>query len=298
MQDKQKPINILFGATSDYLPYAAVTARSVAEKSNGRPVNIHFLYADIVKRISNRQRQKCMDLARKSLQDYSVQIFFYDITDLIPMFRGQNVGMWGTEISMTHYFYLTAPLVLPQDIDEVIYLDTDMIVNCDLSCIYDMDMGDNLLLVASPSGLESEPDTFNSGFSKMNLSLWRKNNVLTDLLAFGRQLPRCHLCDQNLLNKYFGKSHVMFVDKFYNMFPQCVNAEDIPKIKIIHYAGIEFGRPFTKPWKDINKCCANEWWKYAKQTNFYKKFIKEQKKMNRQHRGLRRLWHHIKRMKF
>ena len=60
---KAKPIELLFAATSDYLPYAVVTAISAIDNANGRPVNIHFMYADIVKPISDTERQSCFERA-------------------------------------------------------------------------------------------------------------------------------------------------------------------------------------------------------------------------------------------
>ena len=48
-----KKIHLLFGATSDYLPYAVLTTISAALKTN-RNIIIHFMYADIVKSISNQ----------------------------------------------------------------------------------------------------------------------------------------------------------------------------------------------------------------------------------------------------
>ncbi len=271
--ENPKPIELLFGATSDYLPYAMVTALSAIKNANGRRFNIHFIYADIVKPITDEHRCRLFDMARNTLRGLNATINFYDVSDLISLFDGQNIGMWGREISMTHYLYLLAPRVLPDDIERVIYLDTDMVVNCDLSDVFDLATY-KPVVAASPSGFEEEKDTFNSGFLMLNLSAWRQRNILDKLLDFGRALPRCELCDQNLLNNYFGHGvDIGFVDRAYNLFPQCEPDMNLSELKIIHYAGWEFGRPLTKPWKEPTKLKADIWWEWARQTAFYEILI-------------------------
>ena len=62
---KNNEINLLFGATSDYLPFALVTAMSVIDNvSKDTMVNIHFLYADIVKPISSEERNNWFEMAQ------------------------------------------------------------------------------------------------------------------------------------------------------------------------------------------------------------------------------------------
>lgn len=268
-------IHILFGATSDYLPYAAVAARSVAEHAPTRPIHIHFLYADIVRPISDAQRKSMFEHARHSFDDMPVTWHFYDISEHLPLLTGQNIGMWGTEISMTHYFYLLAPLVLSDDVKRVIYLDTDMIVNCDLSDVYDMDMGNNLLAMGAPRGFEEMgDDVSNSGFVVLNLELWRTENTLETLLAFGRQLPRYAFCDQYLLYQYFTKRNperLQLVAREYNMFPQCFPEIPISQIKVLHFTGYNH----TKAWHDTNGQQRGSylWWRHAQHTCFYQRFL-------------------------
>lgn len=275
MQNKQNSIHILFGATSDFLPYATVTARSISEKLNGRPVHIHFLYADIVRPISDAQRESMFEHARHSFDDMPVTWHFYDISEHLSLLDGQNVGMWGPEVSMTHYFYLLAPLVLPHEINRVIYLDTDMIVNCDLSDVFDMDMANNLLAMGAPRGFEEMgDDVSNSGFIVLNLGVWRSENTLETLLAFGRGIPRGRFCDQNLLYQYFTKCNpdrLKLVAREYNIFPQCFPEIPLQDIKVLHFTGYNH----TKAWHDIDGSQRGSclWWRYAQKTCFYQRFL-------------------------
>lgn len=297
----QGPIHLLFAATSDYLPYAIVTARSVAENANGRPIAVHFLYADIVKPISDEQRRLCFEIAQHSFDGLDVTLHLYDITDKIPLLDGQNIGVWGHEISMTHYMYLLAPLVLPDTLDQVIYLDTDMIANADLSSVYDIDMDDNLISMTVPSGLSIYPDMSNTGFVMLNLKQWRDENTLESLLKFGRQLPRCHLCDQHLMYQYFTKSNptrVKLVDTAYNAQPHRNNDKSISELKIIHYCGGGLPKPWTV--KPCTIRCFDIWWKYARLTPFYEMFLMDMVKNAlptpvKKHHSF---WWHLRHLKF
>lgn len=297
----KKPINLLFAATSDFLPYAVVTARSVAENANGRPIVVHFMYADIVKPISDAQRRIWVEMAGHSFDGLDVTLKFYDITDKIPLLDGQNVGVWGREISMTHYMYLVAPIVLPDTLDQIIYLDTDMVVNCDLSEMYDMNMDDKLIVMAAPSGLSIYPDMSNSGIVMFNLKQWRAENTLDTLLEFGRNIPRCALCDQHLLYQYFTKSNptrIALVDKLYNALPHYNDDKDISELKVIHYCGATL----PKPWRgntDTHRILFL-WWKYARKTAFYEKLIMDaiEYKRLKPRRHHHSFWWHLRHMKF
>ncbi len=267
-------VHILFAATSDFLPQATVTALSAIDHLKPKTkAHIHFLYADIVKPISENMRNNFFERAKRSIESLGATISFYDVSDQIHLFDGQNIGMWGKEISLTHYMYLLAPNVL--DVDKAIYLDTDMIVNCDLSEVYNIDFGNHLLAMGAPRGQEEMgDDVSNSGFVFLNLKLWRQENTLKQLVDFGEKLPRARFCDQYLLYQYFTKHNphlLMLVDKSYNIFPQLFPEMDISDIKVLHFTGWHN----IKPWVDVKgeQRGGDLWWFYARKTGFYESFV-------------------------
>ncbi len=300
MKKDLQSIELLFGATSNFLPYAVVTALSVIENAEGRPVNIYFLYADIVTPISDEYRNNIFEITKTFFKDLNVRIYFYDVSDKLYLLEGQNIGMWGKEVSLTHYFYLLAPLFLPKKVEKVIYLDTDMIVNCNISDAFNIDMENFLIAMGAPRGYEEMgDDVSNSGFVMLNLKQWRKENTLSTILEFGRNLPRGRFCDQFLLYNYFTKNNserLMLLDKNYNIFPQLFNDIDIKDIKILHYTGYNS----IKPWNDKNFVQRGGflWWKFARKTPFYESFICSllKKEIKKQHRH--GFWWHLKHMKF
>ena len=270
-----KEINLLFASTSDYLPLIVVNAISIVKNlSCDYKINLHYLYADIVKEISDEKRTNIFETANDTFKKFNINFVPYDIKELIPMLKGQNIGMWGEAISFTHYMYLLAPLVL-KDVEKVIFLDADMIVNCDLSELYNIELGKKLLAMGAPRGKEEMgDDVSNSGFIVLNLAQWKKENILEKLLEFGKQLPKSRFCDQNLLHQYFtlnNADRLLLLDKLYNIFPQLFYEIDLSEIKILHFTGWNC----TAPWKDSNleQRASFMWWKYAKETAFYEYFL-------------------------
>lgn len=267
-------IHILFAATSDYLPLATVSAVSIIEKCSHRNIQFHFMYADIVKKISDKERQHFQECAETTLALYGCHIKFYDVSTYMSLFEGQNIGMWGKEVSLTHYMYLLAPLIL-KNINKIIYLDTDMIVNCDLNEVINTNLYNNLIGMAEPRGQEEMGDNVsNSGFIVLNLELWRKENTLDTLLEFGRNLPEARFCDQWLLYQYFtinNPKRLYLFEKNYNIFPQLFEEIPLSEIKIFHFTGWNC----IRPWWDINfkQRGGYIWWYYAKKTLFYDFFV-------------------------
>ncbi|MBR2525327.1 hypothetical protein IKE67_02565 [bacterium] len=271
----KKYINLLFAGTSNFLKYACVTVMSALENlDENTSINAYYLYADIVEPFETTKRDVLIEQVLYTFKDKDVKFEFIDVTDKMYLFENLNTGMWGQEISMTHYTYLLAPLYI-NNVDKIIYCDCDLIVNCNLKEIFDIDMGDKLITLASPSGFEIEKETCNSGFSVLNLKQWHIEDTLKDLIQFGENLPKSDFCDQYLLNEYFKKhspDRLILIDKTYNLFPITYADLNLEEIKNLHYAGAN-----PKPWNDLE--CAYRgsflWWKYARKTAFYETFIND-----------------------
>lgn len=143
-------------------------------------------------------------------------------------------------ITHTAYFRLLAARLLPESIDKVIYLDSDVLVQGDLTELWDLDVGENYCLAAidiacpyvdayqaqakhknvkksiphfaaiSPipnwRQLELDPTEhyFNSGVMVLNLARWRAESIDRKLLACLRDNSAYVWCwDQYALNVVF-----------------------------------------------------------------------------------------------
>ena len=313
MSDKLKPVEIICSATQNYLPYYVVLARSVAANLDGRPLKIHVLYTTEFGKIPEQDWEKYKDAFNNTMIDFeNTEINFYDITDKMHLFDGQNVGMWGKKTSLTHYIYLLAADVL-QGSERVIYMDGDMICNANLGNVFDMDMGSKLIAMAEHSGgddlseKELSPTASNSGFLVLNLKQWRADNTFADITEFGRNMPKTSFCDQALLYHYFAVNNpdkIMYIDKKYNMFPGANPNIPTAQMKVIHFTSYRD----PKPWLHLGDHSwrgSDIWWKHARNTSFYELFIDgilygkfEDLKKRVKYKKHRGLWWHIRHLKF
>jgi lipopolysaccharide biosynthesis glycosyltransferase len=120
------------------------------------------------------------------------------------------------------YFRLLIPYLLPNQYSKVIYLDSDLIVQGDLSQLWNMDINNEYLLavqdlgipyVSSSYGLANYQELgipadckyFNSGVLVINLEKWRSNNISKKVIEFiEKNSEYIRWCDQDGLNAILG----------------------------------------------------------------------------------------------
>jgi lipopolysaccharide biosynthesis glycosyltransferase len=110
------------------------------------------------------------------------------------------------------WFRVLLPELMP-DADQVLYLDSDVIVTADLLPLWETRLGDNLLgAVTNPFypfmppyprlelGIRRPEDYFNSGVLLINLRRMRVEGTVAKLCEFARTHPGCSYPDQDALN--------------------------------------------------------------------------------------------------
>lgn len=170
---------------------------------------------------------------RESLVDFPVTI---DI--LRPDLSQVSDLMTSHHITHTAYLRLMAARLLPESVEKVIYLDSDVLVQDDLTKMWEMDLGDNYCLAAtdiscpfidarevdSPElqackpwlnaispvanwrelGMDGSANYFNSGVMLLNLRKWREDNIEQELFDCLRENEKYIWCwDQYALNVVF-----------------------------------------------------------------------------------------------
>lgn len=160
-------------------------------------------------------------------------------------------------LSIATYFRLVAPQLLPQNIEEILYLDADIIINSSLQDLYFCLSEDEVvaavvdinLIDRARDVLNIEHDYFNAGMLMLNLNTWRKNNIgdlAFDFLDKSSPLESV-FNDQDALNGVLGKEQIKLLDKNFN-YQTCqvqndeVNGEVLSSPAVIHYTGVD------KPW--------------------------------------------------
>jgi hypothetical protein len=179
----------------------------------------------------------------------------------------------GVHIKRATYLRLLIPDAL--SIPKIIYLDCDLIVQADLSELFEMQMGSKEVGgVHDPVGekfslmSKQEGDKYiNAGVMIMNLESLRKNYFLEKCFkiytTFTNEIT---FNDQCIINKY-SEGQKLLIDSSWNYcFFICHNLtlspkaalKKLPRAKILHFAGA------IKPWSE--NCpphLADCWWRYA-----------------------------------
>lgn len=168
------------------------------------------------------------------------------------------------------YYRLAAPLLLPEEMERILYLDVDLVVINSLRELYDTDFEGNYYIACSHCrefltrfnqvrlGVEEDVPYINTGVMVMNLPLLRHDLTMERICQTARKKMRTFLLpDQDLLTVMHGE-HIKLVDTMrYNLSDRLLayhnaNPLNVPldlqwvrdNCVIVHY----YGR--NKPWKE------------------------------------------------
>ena len=168
------------------------------------------------------------------------------------------------------YYRLAAPLLLPEHLEKILYLDVDLVVINSLQELYCMDFEDNYYIACSHTdkfltkfnqvrlGVEKDVPYINTGVMMMNLPLLRTVLSIETIREYARKKMYTFLLpDQDLLTLMHGE-HIKLIDTMrYNLSDRLLTLHnmdprneklDLEWVRqnavIIHY----FGK--NKPWKE------------------------------------------------
>ena len=205
-------------------------------------------------------------------------------------------------ISIETYYRFLIQRVLP-DCDKTIYLDSDLVVLDDISKLWAIELGDNLIAATRDVDylghlnkndgirmrytkevlrMKNPYDYFQAGVLVMNLEQMRKAYSFEQWLGFASE-SKYIFDDQDILNAHC-EGRVVYLDTAWDVMNDCggrikevfsfapadvfddfLTAYKNPKI--LHFAG------FEKPWA-LGGCDKEKlYWDYAKETPFYERQI-------------------------
>ena len=166
------------------------------------------------------------------------------------------------------YYRLAAPLLLPEALNRILYLDVDTVVLNSLEPLYTSDFAGAAFMACSHTdrfldkvnqarlGLEDGVRYLNSGVLMMDLALLRRTLRLEDIRDYaGRYKNRLILPDQDILTGLFGDKALVLDSRIYNMTDRLyVRCSALPSERlsldwvrqntvVVHY----LGKP--KPWQ-------------------------------------------------
>lgn len=264
-------MNILTAINKKYLPYFAALIRSLADNNPGE----HTVYI-ATKEVTTADIEAYRDVLPESVT--CIPVAFCD-----KMLEGAPTEKrWPTEI----YYRIFAAGYLPESVNRVLYLDSDIIVKGDISEFYNTDFEDNFFaattnvhsgflkwFVRVKNGAEKNTTYVNTGVLLMNLEKLRREQSHEEVLAYiERRKLFLTLPDQDVISTLYGHKIKIADGMIYNLNERKIRGwnrrhADKDKIdpawveqnaKIIHYLGRnkpwnEKYRGIMKPWYDKYK---------------------------------------------
>ena len=232
---------------------------------------LHFMFSRVGEEHKDRLRRLITQLefpGEYHIIDYDADKLFGDL----PQMFGDRTFYGKLLIAQ----FVAAPKAL--------YLDTDILVTCDVRDICRIDLGDHLLGGAGVGtlqytldrhyflerGCSPEMPYFNGGVLLLNLDKWRRENVDARWKAIVADDPAAlRTQDQTILNYLCLGDFLQLPPRYNTLFPGHAPVEDQTD-SILHYVGApkpwDFGGPLVhhgyKTWKQYNP----DFWKRAYQS--------------------------------
>lgn len=245
----KQTIHIALGFDRNYLTPFYVVITSVFKNNPGNTIHFHVISPDLT--VSERGDICAYVNSNESL------ISFYKVSE--NDIKGMVIPD-GSYFTIATYYRLFFPSLMPERYEKVIYLDTDLVINGELSSLYNTDLsGMPVGVVVEKSGAKSRPDLgiydeyvyFNAGVMLMNISEWNKQRITEKAVHFIHHYPeKIRWVDQDALNVVLQKNYYS-LDSIYNVINTDIPRE-LPKKQyrsflknkiVIHYTLSE-----NKPW--------------------------------------------------
>ena len=268
------PIHIAFCVNDSYAPYIIVAIRSVIENNRKSDVCIHVL----TDYISEFNHQRLFDVV-DGYKNVLLQIHLVDDTPL----QGVKTLRW----TIYAWYRLLLPMVLPDSVKQVLYLDADTLVVADISELFNIDMTGKAIAAVIDSICFSEDTYERCGYSRhkqyicsgvmlMNLDFWREYALSEKVIRWSiNNDTRLKYPDQDAINVIcedlkillpirYNVMHWYFVNECFYQVPYIEQlSESICRPVIIHYANCSLNVKensfylFISEWIKYNKKCGS-----------------------------------------
>jgi len=212
-------LNVLYQFNEKYAPYAATSIVSLLDNNKSfEQIVIYILPEGVTKDSKNK-----IDYI---VESYGRSVVYIETEQIITQM--ENVGIPKYRDSYAPNFKMFAPEYISEDVDRLLYIDSDTIVKRDLSSLITIDMKDCPLAMVYDSlarkhklrmGFTPEDGYYNSGVILFHLPKWREKKCTERIVEHAKNV-RAHYYapDQDLLNIVLGKE-IQCLDMGYNLQP-------------------------------------------------------------------------------
>ena len=299
-------IHVCFGLhdkLGTYSKFTGTTMCSIFENTTAA-VTVHILHDNT---LTTDNREKFIYLAGRHGQ----AVKFYNVEELCADKLAEIINLTPaletSRLSVGAMYRLLIPKILSEDIDRIIYLDSDIIVNLDIMELWQFNLGEKILagvpeifaygnadkvrrmFQMCAQGFVTCEDYFNSGVFLINLNFLRAaEEKILDGLKFINQNPQCaEFLDQDVLNYCFATKALKLPTKFDRYVHVIRQEKETPAKKIYHYSGGIYGvgvgldmrDPFNRLW--LKYFSKTPWFDEDMFVRLCENFIQAQAKMKK-----------------
>lgn len=293
MKENQKRIPIFFTIDDGYAPYLGVALHSLIKNASR---DYKYKVIIIQQGVSEENKRQLSAMANDNfeIEFVEMQHSLENITDRI-----EN-RLRCDYFTMTIYFRLFIADMFPE-YDKAIYIDSDVVVPGDISEMYKIELGDNIVGACPDKSVEDIPELakymeeglgidrchyINSGVLLMNLKKMREKEFSKNFMELLNKYHfDCVAPDQDYINAMCA-GQILFLDECWDTMPND-RREPFASPKLIHY------NLFDKPWCFDNIQYQDYFWNYAKESPYYQKLVdfknnytEEKQQSDREHMAL------------
>ncbi|MCR5694908.1 MAG: 1-acyl-sn-glycerol-3-phosphate acyltransferase [Clostridia bacterium] len=269
---KKGTIPIFYACDDNFAKYTAVSITSLKQHaSSDYSYDICILnsgLSDETVRMFSKLDNDDIKISYRDVSDY-----LFNVSEKLPL---------RDYYSKTTYYRMFIAEMFPE-YSKAIYIDSDTIVQSDISALYYTDIGDSFVgacheqvmiqidtfgtYVEKALGL-SRYSFFNAGILLINCEQFRLRFVLDKFIYYLRLYNFVVTQDEDYLN-VICKDHVFWLNQRWNTQTLDHISFPIEEAKIIHYC------LYNKPWHYDSTKHGDIFWKYAKETEVYDILKKE-----------------------
>lgn len=275
-------IPIFFTIDNGYAPYLDVAINSIIDNASK---NYEYKIIVLYQELSQENRKKIAD---KSAENFEISFVYMKeglehITD-----RVEN-RLRCDYFTLTIYFRLFIADMFTQ-YDKGIYIDSDIVVPGDISQLYNLELGDNIIGACPDHSVVDVPELarymeyavgvdkhkyINSGVLLMNLKEMREKQFSKRFLTLLNKYHfDCIAPDQDYINAMCS-GKILYLDEVWDAMPT-EGKKPLENPNLIHY------NLFEKPWCYDNIQYEEYFWKYAKTSVFYEEILNFKKNYSKE----------------
>ena len=207
--------NIAYATDDNYVQHVAVSLVSLFSNN----VNVRFEVYILSNAVSEVNMAHLKDIEK----EYEQTIYFIPVEQLLSKLSENNVSV--NKLSISTYSRLYLSTLIPDNVNELLYLDCDTIIVGEIKGIWDFNLSDIFVAGVIDTmfpyykkaiGLPNEKFYINAGVLFINLAKWRISSIENAFMEFiNRYDGKVPHLDQGIINGVFHDKGIL--DLKYNV---------------------------------------------------------------------------------